>query len=352
MFFTLKSSIKASMVSGLLLMLGLQANTASAVLNVQEGKARPSVGTARISWGGADSLAKAQAIMYNNIDTPSSNATFNEEDDYSPSWSRTTITPNYGTGVYSAGSKGAIVMDAVTGQVIYEKNADVARPIASLSKLMTAVIVAESNLDMNETITIDSLDFKTPKKSGSDRLRVGDQLNRAEVMLMMLMKSENPAAKALARTDPQGYDTFIAKMNAKARELGMTQTQYYDPSGLDKRNVASPRDLAILAKYAAKHNIISRFSTTPNRDFWVNNVNSGTSRTISAKSTNYMVRDGLYNLVLSKTGFINEAGKCLIVETNVNNRPAVVVLLGATDTKTRWNDAESILTNLKYRNAI
>lgn len=348
----IKSSIKTRVMGTLVVMLGLHISSASAVLSVQENKLPAKAGVAKISWGGADSLASAKAIMYNNVDVPSTgNSGFNEEDDYNPSWSRATITPNYGTGVYSAGSKGAIVMDAQTGQVIYEKNADVARPIASLSKLMTAVIVAESNLDMNETITVSPLDFKTPKKSGSDRLKVGDQLNRAEVLLMMLMKSENPAAKALARTDPQGYDAFIAKMNAKARELGMTQTQFYDPSGLDSRNVASPRDLAILAKYAAQHNVISRFSTTPSRDFWVNNINSG-SRTIAAKSTNYMVRDGLYNLVLSKTGFINEAGKCLIVETNVNNRPAVVVLLGANDTKTRWSDAESILTNLKYRQAI
>ena len=352
MFFFLFSSIKSSVLSTMIVMLGL--SSASAALNVQENKlpVTARTGMAKISWGGGDSLTSAKAIMYSNMDSPSSrNSGFNEEDDYNPSWSRATISPNYGTGVYSAGSKGAIVIDAQTGQVIYEKNADVARPIASLSKLMTAVIVAESNLDMNETITVDSLDFKTPKKSGSDRLKVGDQLNRAEVLLMMLMKSENPAAKALARTDPQGYDAFIAKMNAKARDLGMTQTRFYDPSGLDSRNVASPRDLAILAKYAAQHNVISRFSTTPSRDFWVSNSNSG-SRTIAAKSTNYMVRDGLYDLVLSKTGYINEAGKCLIVETNVNNRPAVVVLLGATDTKTRWSDAESILTNLKYRQAI
>lgn len=367
-----KPIFKTAMFSAILTLMSV---TANAALTVQEG------GRGKIVMGGADSLANAKAIMYANSDTsgngyanrsyyvdngyttrPATATTpttysntgynntggFNEEgDDYNPSWSSAS-RPSYTDSGYSAGSRGVMVMDAQTGQVLYEKNADVARPIASLSKLMTAVIVAESNLDMNETITISPLDFKTPKKSGSDRLRVGDQLNRAEVLLMMLMKSENPAAKALARTDPQGYDAFIAKMNRKARELGMTQTQYYDPSGLDSRNVASPRDLAILAKYAAQHNIISRFSTTPSREFWVNNINSG-SRTISAKSTNYMVRDGLYNLVLSKTGYISEAGKCLIVETNVNNRPAVVVLLGATDTKTRWNDAENILTTLRSR---
>lgn len=367
----MKSAIKSAIrplfkTSVLTSVLALMSINAHSALTVQEG------GKGKIAWGGADSLAKAKAIMYSNTDSSANyanrnyyndnsfsnnsynntsfnnNNSFSEEgDDYNPSWSNNSRA-SYTDSGYSAGSRGVMVMDAKTGQVLYEKNADVARPIASLSKLMTAVIVAESNLDMNETITVSSLDFKTPKKSGSDRLRIGDQMNRAEVLLMMLMKSENPAAKALARTDPMGYDAFIAKMNRKARELGMTQTRFYDPSGLDNRNIASPRDLAILAKYAAQHNLISRFSTTPSREFWVNNLSSG-SRTISAKSTNYMVRDGLHNLVLSKTGYISEAGKCLIVETNVNNRPAVVVLLGANDTKTRWNDAENILTTLRNR---
>ena len=239
-------------------------------------------------------------------------------------------------------------MDALTGNTIYEKNADIARPIASISKLMTAVVVAESGANMSETLTISPLDFKTPKQSGSDRLKVGDQLNRAEMLLMMMMKSENPAAKALARTDPMGYDNFISRMNQKARELGMTQTRYYDPSGLDSRNVASPRDLAILARYAYKHNLISQFSTTPSRQFGVNNINSG-YRTVASRSTNYMVRDGLYNIGLSKTGYIREAGNCVLFETNVGNRPAIVVLLGANDSKTRWNDAENIIANLSMR---
>ncbi len=330
-------------------------------------------GFAKITDGGADSLAKAQAIMYNNQDSGleegyvnpewfvddanqdgfSSNTNFSgfsSNTSYQDTSSITTPTPttnynNYAGNYYNVSSKGAIVVDAKTGNVIFEKNADVARPIASISKVMTAIVVMESNLNMKDLLTIDTLDFKTPKKSGSDRLRVGDQLNRGDMLLMMMMKSENPAAKALARTDPQGYDAFIAKMNKKARELGMTQTRFYDPSGLDKRNVASPRDLAILTQYASRHPVVSQFSTMPNRNFGVYNVNSG-FRSVPARSTNYMVRDGLFNLVLSKTGYIREAGNCVVLQTNINNKPSVVVLLGANDSKTRWRDAENILKNL------
>ncbi len=338
----MKALIKRTFLTAMIALVGVNAN---ADLTIQSGS------QSKISWGGADSLSKAKAIMYtapsNTIQAVPANPSWSEEDDYyNPNWS--VDNTRRGTGSYYADSKGALVIDALSGQVIYEKNADVPRPIASISKLMTAVVVAESGANMNDVLTVSSLDFKTPKKSGSDRLKVGDQLNRAEMLLMMLMKSENPAAKALARTDPMGYDAFIAKMNSKARELGMTHTQYYDPSGLDARNVASPRDIATLARYALKQSIITQFSTTPNRDFSINNINSG-FRNIAAHSTNYMVRNGLYNLGLSKTGYIREAGNCVVFETNVGNRPAIVVLLGADDSKTRWNDAENIIANLSMR---
>ncbi|WP_394261674.1 D-alanyl-D-alanine carboxypeptidase family protein [Moraxella boevrei] len=313
-------------------------------------------GQAKISWGGQDSLDKAKAVMYNNSSLSTTTTTRTVQTiTNQPSttnqynWSANSGNTNWNNpSSYYASSKGALVLDALTGQVIYEKNADVARPIASISKVMTALVVSESGANMNDMLTIDSLDFKTPKKSGSDRLKVGDQLNRAEMLLMMLMKSENPAAKALARTDPSGYDGFMYKMNQKARELGMTQTVFYDPSGLDARNVSSPRDLAILARHAYKHNLISQFSTTPNREFYVNNTASG-FRSIAARSTNYMVRDGLYNIGFSKTGFIREAGNCVMFETTVNGRPSIVVLLGAPDSKTRWQDAENIIANLSMR---
>lgn len=316
--------------------------TAAVALASVQGHTELTQSAGKVSWGGSDSLAKARAVMYS---APTTSSYSDDDGYYNPSWSKGSTTAAMS---YYAQSKGALVVDALSGQVIYEKNADVARPIASLSKLMTAVVVAESGANMNDMLTVDTLDFKTPKKSGSDRLKVGDQLNRAEMLLMMLMKSENPAAKALARTDPMGYDAFISRMNTKAREIGMTRTQFYDPSGLDARNVASPRDIANLARYAYKHNLVSQFSTTPNRQFSVNNLNSG-FRNIAARSTNYMVRDGLYSLGLSKTGYIREAGNCVVFETSVGNRPAIVVLLGADDSKTRWQDAENIIANLSMR---
>ena len=341
----MKTLLRKTLLGAVIALAGVQSN---AELNMQTGS------QAKVSWDGQGSLDKARAIMYNSTPQTTSfnsgnynnyNNAYSEDDIYNPAWSQDSTRAS---GSYFANSKGALVVDALTGNTIYEKNADIARPIASISKLMTAVVVAESGANMSETLTISPLDFKTPKQSGSDRLKVGDQLNRAEMLLMMMMKSENPAAKALARTDPMGYDNFISRMNQKARELGMTQTRFYDPSGLDPRNVASPRDLAILARYAYKHNLISQFSTTPSRQFGVNNINSG-YRTVAARSTNYMVRDGLYNIGLSKTGYIREAGNCVLFETNVGNRPAIVVLLGASDSKTRWSDAENIIANLSMR---
>lgn len=317
-------------------------------------------GQAKISWGGQAGLDKAKAVMYNNANVSNEDRVQPTYNTYSNTNTNSQSYNNYGNNNYSynnswsnpssyyANSKGALVVDAVTGQVIYEKNADVARPIASISKVMTALVVSESGVNMNDIITLENSDFQGAKNSPSRRLKAGDQMNRAEMLLMMLMKSENPVAKALARTDPMGYNGFIAKMNQKARELGMTQTVFYDSSGLDPRNMASPRDLAILGRLAYKHDLISRFSTTPYREFFINNVSSG-FRQVGIDTTNYMVNKGLYSIGFSKTGFIKEAGRCIMFSTSVNGRPSIVVLLGAKDTEVRNQDAENIIANLSMR---
>lgn len=311
-------------------------------------------GQAKISWGGQSSLDKAKAVMYHNtnVTEPSVNSyTYNQPQNHQQnSYHQNAYEPpaQFENTGYFANSRGALVLDALTGQVIYEKNADIARPIASISKLMTALVVSESGANMNDVITLVNSDFQGAKNSPSRRLKAGDQLNRAEMLLMMLMKSENPLAKALARNDPLGYQGFIAKMNQKARELGMHQTVFHDPSGLDPRNVSSPRDLAILGQLIHKHNLISQFSTTPYREFFINNVSSG-FRQVSIDTTNYMVNKGLYNIGFSKTGYIKEAGRCIMFATNVNGRPSIVVLLGAEDTTTRNQDAENIIANLSMR---
>lgn len=168
---------------------------------------------------------------------------------------------------------------------------------------------------------------------------------------MTLMKSENPAAKSLARNFPGGYDAFMRAMNAKARSLGMNSAFFGDPTGLDKRNVASPMDLTKMVQAAGQYEVIRRFSTTKNYDFFVANYSAG-NRRYPANNTSKLVRSGTYPIGISKTGFINEAGRCVVMETQVNNRPAIIVILGADSSNTRWNDAENILHNLALRRTI
>lgn len=231
----------------------------------------------------------------------------------------------------------ALVLDAETGEVLYSKNTDRALPIASITKLMTAVVTADARLNMAEQITFQPEDFIGPKQASST-LRVGDQMNRAEVLLVALMKSENPAAAALARTYPGGKQSFMAAMNQKARNLGMSSTFYGDPTGLDARNVSSAHDLGVLVRTAYQYGLIRQFSTTPHYDF-----NLG-SRILKSNNTNALVRDGSWNIGLSKTGYIREAGRCVVMQANVNQRPAVIVLLGADSSQARTSDANSILT--------
>lgn len=247
-------------------------------------------------------------------------------------------------------SSAVAVVDLQTGNLIYSKNIDATRSIASISKVMTAMVILDAGLDMREEITIIASDLVGAKKA-STNLRAGDRLSRSEFTLMMLMKSENPAAKALARTYPGGYDAFIAAMNAKAASLGMYQTRFADSSGLDPRNVSSANDLIKMMKAVnadPRYQLVRTFSTAPNYDFYIANYNTG-NRTYKANNTSMLVRSGEHPIGVSKTGFIREAGYCVVMETHVNNKPAVIVLLGAGASQTRWNDARNILTELAYR---
>ncbi|WP_407636771.1 serine hydrolase [Alkanindiges illinoisensis] len=231
----------------------------------------------------------------------------------------------------------ALVLDAQTGEVLYSKNMDKALPIASISKLMTAVVTADARLDMAQRIVLQPEDFNGPKRASST-LRVGDEMNRAEVLLLALMKSENPAAAALARTYPGGKAAFMAAMNKKARDLGMTSTWFGDPTGLDARNVASAKDLGTLVRTAYQYGLIRQFTTTPHYDFNL------PTRVLRSNNTNALVREGNWNIGLSKTGYINEAGRCVVMQANINQRPTVVVLLGASSSAGRTNDANRIFT--------
>lgn len=242
----------------------------------------------------------------------------------------------------SLDARSALVMDAVTGDVLYGKATDQVVPIASITKLMTAMVTIDARLNMAEAISLVPSDFVGPKQASSN-LRVGDTLNRAELLLISLMKSENPAAKALARTYPGGYDAFVREMNSKARALNLNSMFYGDPTGLDPRNVSSARDLAALVSYAYDYGVIRQFSSYQSYNFDLGN------RRYLANNTNGLVRDGQWSIGLSKTGYIREAGRCVVMQANVNNRPAVVVLMGANSSQSRSGDATRVLNWLKNR---
>ena len=320
--------------------------------------------SARLSWGGADSLSEARNIMYKsngsaikkvdngygttNITNSNSFASSNNTARYN-----TTYRGAFGSSdmiPISTDSRSVAVIDAETGESIYEKDADIARPMASITKIMTAMVVLDAGLDMREEITLDPEDFVGPKRASS-RLKSGDRMNRAEMLLMALMKSENPAAKSLARNYPGGYNAFIRAMNRKAQDLGMTTAFFGDPTGLDKRNVASSNDLVKMVRAAGNYDVIRRFSTTKSYDFFVSNYSSG-NRAYKANNTSSLVRAGDYPIGISKTGFINEAGRCVVMETRVNNRPAIIVILGANSSATRWGDAKNILNSLATRRTV
>ena len=238
----------------------------------------------------------------------------------------------------SVNSRAALVMDAKTGEVLYSKNTNTALPIASITKLMTAVVTSDARLNMSEDITLQQIDFAgAGGKNSSSTLKAGDTMNRAEMLLVALMKSENPAAAALARTYPGGRQAFINAMNTKARQLGMNSTHYVESTGLDVRNISSARDLGILVSAASQYGLIRQFSTTAHYDF-----NLG-YRVLKSNNTNALVRNGGWNINISKTGYINEAGRCVVMHTTVNNRPAVVVLLGASTSQARTNDATNLM---------
>lgn len=241
--------------------------------------------------------------------------------------------------VVNVSARNALVMDSATGKVLYGKGADTPVPIASITKLMTAMVVADARLDMAAPIVLEGSDFEAVRgKNSSSKLRVGDRMNRAEALLLALMKSENPAAKSLARTYPGGVPAFVAAMNAKARALGMTTAFFGDPTGLDTRNVASPRDLAKMVSAAYEYGVIRQFSTQQSYDFDLGN------RILSAHNTNALVRDGGWNIGLSKTGYISEAGRCVVMQAQVNRHPAVIVLMGANTSQGRTYDASRILS--------
>lgn len=223
----------------------------------------------------------------------------------------------------------AYVMDQASMQPLFEKNADVALPIASVTKLMTAMVVVESHQDMNEVLEVTDDDVDREKFSTS-RLKVGSRLTRDDMLHIALMASENRAASALGRNYPGGLPAFVAAMNAKAKSLGMTNTHYNDSTGLSKLNVASAHDLAKLVVAAYQHPIIREYST--DTKYLVEPSAHSTMQYGSSNPRLTLNKD--WDLGLQKTGYINEAGHCLVLQTRIDGRPVVMVFL---DSKGRYS---------------
>jgi D-alanyl-D-alanine endopeptidase (penicillin-binding protein 7) len=234
-------------------------------------------------------------------------------------------------------SLNAVVIDASSNRPVFTKGADAVTPIASLTKLMTAIVTLDARLPMDEPIAIDTEDFDYLKGTQS-RLRMGATLPRSEMLRLALMSSENRAAASLARNYPGGTEAFVAAMNEKARALGMTRTGYADPTGLSARNVSTANDLATLVAAAAEYPEIRDFSTTPSHFVEV----QPTGQVLGFNNTNGLVKNSDWNIQLSKTGYIREAGKCLVMLATIASKPFVIVLLDSAGKYTRLGDAQRV----------
>ncbi|KQO12565.1 peptidase S11 [Acidovorax sp. Leaf76] len=229
----------------------------------------------------------------------------------------------------------ALVIDQDTHEVLLSKNDHAVLPIASLTKLMTGMIISQAKLPMEEPITITQDDVDTEKGSRS-RLVVGATLTRGEMLHLALMSSENRAAHALGRTYPGGLEVFVAQMNAKAKLLGMTDTRYVEPTGLSSRNQSSARDLATLVNVAHGDPLLRELSTSPGYEVAVG------QRTLQYNNTNGLVKNPTWDIGLQKTGYISEAGRCLVMQTQISGRKLIMVFLDSAGKFSRLGDAERV----------
>jgi len=239
----------------------------------------------------------------------------------------------------------ALVVDQDTQEVLFSKNDHAVLPIASLTKLMTGLVIAEANLPMDERIRITQADVDTEKGSSS-RLAVGTELSRGDLMHLSLMSSENRAAHALGRTFPGGMDVFVARMNQRARSLGMTDTRYVEPTGLSSKNQSSANDLAVLAARAYNEPMLRELSTSQGREVAVG------SRTLQYNNTNGLIKNPQWDIGLQKTGYISEAGRCLVMQAHVAGRKLIMVFLDSTGKFSRLGDAERVRKWLEQKSSM
>jgi D-alanyl-D-alanine endopeptidase (penicillin-binding protein 7) len=226
----------------------------------------------------------------------------------------------------------AYVLDQTSSEVLFEKNSTVALPIASITKLMTGLLVVQAQQNLDEVLTVTDADVDKQKFTSS-RLPVGARMTRGNLLHIALMSSENRAAAALGRNYPGGITAFVAAMNAKARELGMHDTHYVDSSGLSSQNVSSARDLAKLVAVAHQEPLLRQYTTDPNY------VVEASGRRMQYHNTNYLVAQPDWNIGLQKTGFINEAGRCLVMQAMIQGRNVIMVFLDSKGKQSRTADA-------------
>jgi D-alanyl-D-alanine endopeptidase (penicillin-binding protein 7) len=232
-------------------------------------------------------------------------------------------------------SSSALVQDAGTGEIVYVKNADAVVSIASLTKLMTAIVILDSKLDLDEQIVLNREDAVGMKGSRS-RLRTGLKLTRGDLLLLALMSSENRAAAALGHSYPGGLEAFVDAMNSKAAALGMTDSRFVEPTGLSPANVSNARDLAKLVRAAHGYPLIREYSTRERATV------RASGRPLAYGNTNRLVHSSYWEIGLSKTGYISEAGRCLVMQVRVASKELIVVLLDSWGKHSRIGDAQRI----------
>ncbi|CNB27264.1 D-alanyl-D-alanine endopeptidase [Yersinia pseudotuberculosis] len=242
-----------------------------------------------------------------------------------------------GTAPLELASGSAMVVDLQTNKVIYANNADKVVPIASITKLMTAMVVLDAKLPLDEILSVD-IDQTKELKGVFSRVRVNSEISRKDMLLLTLMSSENRAAASLAHHYPGGYNAFIKAMNAKAKSLGMTSTHYVEPTGLSINNVSTARDLAKLLMATKQYPLIGQLSTTTEKMATFREPNY----TLPFRNTNHLVYNDKWNIQLTKTGFTNQAGHCLVMRTVIGKRPVALVVLDAFGKYTHFADANRL----------
>jgi D-alanyl-D-alanine endopeptidase (penicillin-binding protein 7) len=250
-----------------------------------------------------------------------------------------------GNDVAALRSSTAYVQDMRTSTVLFAKNENVVRPIASISKLMTALVVLDAHQPMDEMIEVTEEDIDQLKHTSS-RLPVGSRLSRNDMLHLALMASENRAANSLGRSYPGGLPAFVAAMNAKARSLGMINTHFVEPTGLSFENVSSPQDLALMLRAASQQPLIHEYTTASDYTVQVK------SRMVTFRNTDMLVRRPDWDIKVSKTGFINEAGQCLVMMARIEGRDMAIVLLDSRGSLSRIGDAVRIRRILEHQIAM